>query len=85
VNLNHIRIDVAKKINVDVSNIPVTVQAPIGVAANVCNIDANVLARQAQQDDASCDAKQTSDLLNELVKRRVGGAGQQGAQPTPKQ
>jgi hypothetical protein len=42
--------------------VPVTVNVPIGVAANVCNISAAVLAKQAA-DAAPCDAKSGSKAL----------------------
>jgi len=59
--------------NVDVSQIPVTVQAPIGIAANVCNISANVLAADLNQDGAaSCDASSTRRALNQIVAREMG-------------
>ena len=38
VNLSNIRLEIAKDINVDVSNIPVTIQVPVDVAANVCGV-----------------------------------------------
>lgn len=47
-------------------SIPVTVQVPIGVAANVCNISAAVLAKQAA-DAAPCDAKSGSKALAQNV------------------
>ena len=43
-------------------SVPVTVNVPIGVAANVCNISAAVLAKQAA-DAAPCDAKSGSKAL----------------------
>lgn len=45
-------------VNVNVENI--TAQVPIGVAANVCDIAANVLAAQAALGDTSCDADATT-------------------------
>jgi hypothetical protein len=42
--------------------VPVTVNVPIGVAANVCNVSAAVLAKQAA-DAAPCDAKSGSKAL----------------------
>ncbi|MND07035.1 hypothetical protein D3C83_287890 [compost metagenome] len=55
------------------SQIPVTVEAPIGVAANVCNISANVLASDLNQDgEAVCDATTTSQALNTIVAREIG-------------
>lgn len=71
VNLENVKIEIAEQIKVDVSQIPVNVQAPIGVAANVCNVDANVLAEQKKQGEASCTAEQTSTALNQLVQKQV--------------
>ena len=45
---------------------PITVQVPIGVAANVCNISAAVLAKQAAG-AAPCDAKSGSKALAQNV------------------
>ena len=73
VDVSNVNVDIAKDINVDVSQIPVTVQAPIAVAANVCNISANVLAADLNQDGvASCDASSTSRALNQIVAREIG-------------
>ncbi len=33
-----------------------TVQVPVGIAANICGVAANVLAQQLHNGDASCDA-----------------------------
>lgn len=38
----------------------VTIQAPIGVAANLCDINANILSVQVREGGAQCDAKTTS-------------------------
>ncbi len=46
--------------------VPVTVNVPIGVAANVCNVSAAVLAKQAA-DAAPCDAKSGSKALAQNV------------------
>jgi hypothetical protein len=71
VEVSNIANDIARDLAIDVSQVPVTVQAPIGVAANVCGVAANVLARQ-DTEDASCTANQTSTALNQIVQRRVG-------------
>jgi hypothetical protein len=47
-------------------SLPITVQVPIGVAANVCNVSAAVLAKQAA-DAAPCDAKSGSKALAQNV------------------
>jgi hypothetical protein len=48
-------------VNVNVSD--VTVQAPIAVAANVCDTNVNVLAEQLALGGAECDAQATSDAV----------------------
>ena len=40
----------------------VNVQVPIGVAANVCGVQANVLARGGIQEPVDCDAATTQEL-----------------------
>lgn len=73
VNLGDVVVEIARDINVDVSQIPVTVQAPIGVAANVCGISANVLSADLRDDGtATCNAQNTSQALNQIVQRRIG-------------
>ena len=72
-------------VNVDVSNVlnnldldllnnslnNNTVQVPIGVAANVCGINANVLAQQAKGGNAQCDATNVSRALKQAAKRQA--------------
>jgi len=48
-------------VNVNVSD--VTVQAPIAVAANVCDTNVNALAEQLRLGGADCDAQATSDAV----------------------
>ena len=50
-------------------NVPVTVQAPIGVAANVCGVSAAVLGRAGS--GAACTAKSGSRALAQLVNRQL--------------
>ena len=45
----------------------ITVQVPIGVAANVCDISAAVLAAQARSGSANCTAASTSNALNRAI------------------
>jgi hypothetical protein len=47
--------------------VPVSVAVPIGLAANVCDVNANVLASQAQTGGASCDATSTSQALSRAI------------------
>jgi len=46
--------------------VPVTVQVPVGVAANVCGVAANVLAKQ-KAGGATCTAKSGSKALAQSI------------------
>ena len=48
-------------------SIPVTVNVPVGVAANVCGVNANVLAAQKKTGTPTCDAKSGSKALAQNV------------------
>jgi len=52
-------------------NVPITVQVPIGVAANVCNISAAVLG--AAGSAGKCDAKAGSNALAKAVAQQKLG------------
>lgn len=73
VNVSNVANDIAKNLSIDVSDIPVTVQVPIGVAATVCGVQANVLASDNKGGEAACDATSTSQALNQVVKKQIGG------------
>ena len=72
VNISNVANDLAKNLSVDVSQIPVTVQVPVGIAANVCNVDANVLADQKKGDQvANCEASSTNQALTQVVQKQI--------------
>ena len=48
-------------------SVPVTVNVPVGVAANVCGVNANVLAHQKNAGGATCAAKSGSKALANAV------------------
>lgn len=50
--------------------VPVTVQAPISVAANVCGTTVNALAALRRTGDAACDAKTANSALANIVQRQ---------------
>jgi hypothetical protein len=62
--LNHDQIAALNNVSV-----PVTVQAPIGVAANVCGVSAAVLGKAGSA--AACDAKSGSKALAQVVNRQL--------------
>ena len=63
--------NIANGLHVDVRNIPVTVQAPINIAAQVCGVSALVLSRAFLRGGASCYASQSSAALNRIVQRVI--------------
>jgi hypothetical protein len=71
VNLSNIKLDVAKNINVDVSQIPVTVQAPIDVAAIVCGVSVGVLSDQSKTGTPTCTAKTDTSAINTIVQNQI--------------
>jgi hypothetical protein len=58
-------------VNVDLRNANMTVQAPISVAANVCDVDVAILSTAIDRGGASCYAQSTSSALNKIVQRVV--------------
>ena len=51
-------------------SVPVTVQVPVGVAANVCNVSAAVLGRSGPT-GGTCEAKSGSRALAQSVNRQL--------------
>lgn len=52
-------------------NVPITVQAPISVAANVCHVAVSALASQKNKGGGSCDAQSGSSALARLVSQQM--------------
>lgn len=52
-------------------SVPITVQVPVGIAANVCGVSANVLASQKKAGDATCAATSGSQALAQSVNRQL--------------
>ena len=48
-------------------SVPVTVQVPVGIAATVCDVSANVLASQKKSGTTTCAAKSGSKALAQNV------------------
>ena len=71
VDLRNVANDIAKDINVDVNQIPATVQAPVSVATLVCGITADVLGSQAASGTGSCMAMGTSSALDQIVLEQI--------------
>jgi hypothetical protein len=51
-------------------NVPISVQVPVGVAANVCDVNASVLAK-TKAGGATCAAKSGSKALAQSVSKQL--------------
>ena len=73
VDLRNARVlsNIANNLSVAVSNVPITVQAPISVAAVVCQVTVAVLATAINKGGASCYAQSTSSALNTIVQNVI--------------
>ena len=61
------RAEIAKDINVDVSQIPVTLQVPVSVAAAICDVQVAALAQQKNKGDTACAPTSGSSALNQAI------------------
>ena len=73
VDLRNARVlqNIANHLSVNISNIPITVQAPISVAANVCDVNIAILLSAINKGGASCYAQSTSVALNKIVQKVI--------------
>jgi hypothetical protein len=63
VNLNDVRIDIARNLNLDASRVPVTIQLPVTAAANVCGLDVNALTMSSQQQGGNPTCNATNSTM----------------------
>lgn len=70
VDIQAIAADVAKNADVEASEIPLTVRAPVDVAAKACGVSPDVLRALGGQGGVSCTATTTSPALERLVQIR---------------
>jgi len=73
VNLSNIAAEIAKNVNIDLSRVPITIQLPITVAANVCGVDVNLLSAQVNTGNTTCTATTTSPQLEQEVVNTIQG------------
>jgi hypothetical protein len=71
VNIGDIAPEVAAELEIEETNIPDSVELPIGVAASACGMDANELASDLNAGEASCTAVTNSQALSQVVRRQV--------------
>jgi hypothetical protein len=71
VNISNIRAEIAKNLNISIENVPVTVQASVEVAADVCGVSVNVLSVQISTGQTSCTATTSSPELEQIVSNQL--------------
>lgn len=71
VDIKPVAAQVAKNLNVEATRVPLTVQAPLEVAASACAIPASVLGAQGGAGAVGCTATVTSPALEQLVRTRL--------------
>lgn len=75
VNIQDVLKDISVELNVDETSIPVNVQLPVNVAANVCDVDVSVLSAKVESGDATCAAVTGSQELTQVVQQQVASGG----------
>ena len=63
--------NIARDLEIEVSQVPVNVQLPIGIAAAVCDVNASVLAQQKKSGSPTCEATTTNANLNRAVQSQL--------------
>lgn len=71
VDIKPVAAQVAKNLDVEATRLPLTVQAPLDVAASACAIPVSVLGAQGGAGAVGCTATATSPALEQLVKIRL--------------
>lgn len=78
VNIQDVLQDIAIDLNIEETNIPVTIQLPITIAANVCDVNVNLLSAQADTGGATCTAVTGSPELTQIVQQEMAAGGSTG-------
>lgn len=71
VNIQDVLQDIAVDLNVSENSIPVNVQLPINLAANVCDVDVSVLSAKVETGDATCVAVTGSQEVTQIVSQQI--------------
>jgi hypothetical protein len=77
VNLRNVLNDVAVNLNIDRANVPINIQLPVQLAANVCGVSVNVLALSTGG-QANCTAKTAPQSLTQAVQQQLAAGGSVG-------
>ena len=86
VDLSNVLNNVAVHLNIDKANVPINIQLPITLAANICGVSINILSASGGG-SPNCTANTTSPKLDQAVQQQLAangsvGGGGQSAVPT---
>jgi hypothetical protein len=71
VKLDNVAQQIASAIYIDVDEVPLEVDVPIGIAAQVCDMRAEELAQRQRTGITECTAHHTNNALNQIVRRQT--------------
>ena len=74
VNISDIRAEIAKDLDIALESVPITVQLPVTVAADVCGVNVNLLSVQVNTADNTCTATSISPALVQAVENQIAAA-----------
>jgi hypothetical protein len=77
VNLQNVLNDLSVRLQIDRANVPVNIQLPIQLAANVCGVSVNVLS-VSTGGQATCTAKTAPQELAQVVQQQMAAGGSVG-------
>lgn len=77
VDLSNVLNDLAVRLNLDRSVIPVNAQVPVQLAVNICGVSINILSASTGG-QANCDAKTSNQELAQVVQQQIAAGGNVG-------
>jgi hypothetical protein len=77
VDLRDVLNDLAARLNLDRSNIPINAQVPIQLAVNICGVSINILS-VSTGGQANCSAKTSNQELAQVVQQQIAAGGSVG-------
>ena len=77
VNLQDVAIEIAKNLNIDVSNVPISILLPASIAANVCGVEVSALMSGTGGSPSTCSATNTT-IATQVINNNITGGGSTG-------
>jgi hypothetical protein len=78
VDLRNVLNNLSVALHLDRTNVPLNVQLPVTLAANVCGVSVNVLAASVASGRGSCTATNASPQLAQVVQQQMAAGGSVG-------